>query len=201
MLKPWFRFRFRPLVFLLIWVFNKVYVFQNSKLNYSKSIEIKPLHQDMAETDKIIELGWELGFLGRFLIWFTSLQALKCYTNVYSQICVYIKPIINSFRFLYCSHLWGNEVQAIDEAFGAYIHQKTEINEEPSCIHHITTLPHTSKKQQFILLSTISNYHWYNLPFFLMCMWLLCALIAVIWDLPMIVLALFQHRSIQCESS
>ena len=83
---------------------------------------------------------------------------------MYSQICVYIKPIINFFRFLYCSPLWGNDVQAIDEAFGAYIHQKIEINEEPSCIHHITTLPHTSKKQQFILLSTISNYHWYNLP-------------------------------------
>ena len=61
------------MVFLLIWVFNKAYVFQNSKLNYSKLIEIKPLHQDMAETDKIIELGWELGFLGRFLIQFTSL--------------------------------------------------------------------------------------------------------------------------------
>ena len=52
-------------------MFNKVYVFQNSKLNYSKSIEIKPLHQDMAETDKIIELGRELGFLGQFLIRFT----------------------------------------------------------------------------------------------------------------------------------
>ena len=77
MLKPWFRFR--PLVFLLIWVFNKAYVFQNSKSNYSKSIEIKPLHQDTAETDKIIELGRELGFLGRFLIRFTSLQVLKCY--------------------------------------------------------------------------------------------------------------------------
>ena len=34
-------------------------------------IEIKPLHQDMAETDKIIELGRELGFLGRFLMRFT----------------------------------------------------------------------------------------------------------------------------------
>ena len=63
-------------------MFNKVYVFLNSKLNYSKSIEIKPLHQDMAETDKIIELGRELGFLGQFLIRFTSLQVLKCYTLV-----------------------------------------------------------------------------------------------------------------------
>ena len=78
--------------------------------------------------------------------------------------CLNIKHIINFFRFLYSSPPWGNDVQAIDEAVGAYIHEKIEINEEPSCIHHITTLPHTSKKQQFMLLSTISNYHWYNLP-------------------------------------
>ena len=44
---------------------------QNSKLNYSKSIEIKPLHWDMTETDEIIELGWEPGFLGQFLMQFT----------------------------------------------------------------------------------------------------------------------------------
>ena len=48
--------------------------FKNLKLNYSKSIEIEPLHQDMAETDKIIELGREQGFLGRFLMRFTPCE-------------------------------------------------------------------------------------------------------------------------------
>lgn len=76
--------------------------------------------------------------------------------------CVIIN--INYFRFLYCSNLWGNDVPTIDEAFGTYIHQKVDVNEETSCLAHITSLPHTSKKQQFMLLSTISNYHWYNLP-------------------------------------
>ena len=76
--------------------------------------------------------------------------------------CVIIN--INYFRFLYCSKLWGNDVPTIDEAFGTYIHQKVDVKEETSCLAHITSLPHTSKKQQFMLLSTISNYHWYNLP-------------------------------------
>ena len=65
----------------------------------------------------------------------------------------YVIININYFRFLYCSNLWGTDKPTIDEAFGTYIHQKVDINEETSC-----------KKQQFMLLSTISNYHWYNLP-------------------------------------
>ena len=35
---------------------------------------------------------------------------------------------------------------------------------QPTTLSHIQNLPHTTKKQQFILLSTISNYHWYGLP-------------------------------------
>ena len=42
----------------------------------------------------------------------------------------------------------------------------TEILTNLRQLHYFTFLiyPHTTKKQQFILLSTISNYHWYGLP-------------------------------------
>ena len=85
----------------------------------------------------------------------------------YKTVSNFIKCVIiniNYFRFIYCLNLWGNDVPTIHEAFGTYIHQKVDVNEETSCLAHITSLLHTSKKQQFMLLSTISNYHWYNLP-------------------------------------
>ena len=55
MLKPWFRFRFKLLVFHMVIAFFKVYAFQNCKL-------IKPLHKGMAETDISHEFGREPGF-------------------------------------------------------------------------------------------------------------------------------------------
>ena len=82
---------------------------------------------------------------------------------MYSQICVYIKPIINSSDS-FIVHLFGEMMykQLMKHLGPTYIKDWNKWRTILYSSHHYT--PHTSKKQQFILLSTISNYHWYNLP-------------------------------------
>ena len=38
------------------------------------------------------------------------------------------------------------------------------LEEEPRLLSHITAMGYNSKKEQFILLSSISNYHWFEWP-------------------------------------
>ena len=60
-----------------------------------------------------------------------------------------------SFRFLYCSPVWNDaEVQDIDSSFGNYLCDRTPHETEQSTLLHILSLPHTTKKQQFLLLSS-----------------------------------------------
>ena len=56
------------------------------------------------------------------------------------------------------------EIQEIDSSFGNYLCDRNPNKPEKVHYLHIVDLPHTTKKQQFILLSTILNYHWYGLP-------------------------------------
>ena len=61
--------------------------------------------------------------------------------------------------------MWNEvEIQEIDTSFGNYLCDRNPEEIEPITLLHIIDLPHILKKQQFILLSSISNYHWYGLP-------------------------------------
>ena len=61
--------------------------------------------------------------------------------------------------------MWSDaEIQEIDSSFGQYLCDRSRDKPEASTLLHILDVPHTTKKQQFILLSSISNYHWYGLP-------------------------------------
>ena len=61
--------------------------------------------------------------------------------------------------------MWSDaEIQEIDSSFGKYLCNRNPDKPEESTLLNILDVPHTSEKQQFILLSTISNYHWYGLP-------------------------------------
>ena len=61
--------------------------------------------------------------------------------------------------------MWSDaEIQEIDSSFGKYLYNRSSDKPEESTLLHILDVPHTTMKQQFILLSTISNYHWYGLP-------------------------------------
>ena len=66
---------------------------------------------------------------------------------------------------MYCSPVWtDDQVKEIDDSFGNYLCDRTHEETEQTMLLHILGLPHTTKKQQFLLLSSISNYHWYDLP-------------------------------------
>ena len=64
-----------------------------------------------------------------------------------------------------CSKLWQGDTRTIDEELGKYIESGVDTScEYTSIIKHIGHCPDTlmSKKQQFLMLSSISNYHWFR---------------------------------------
>ena len=72
------------------------------------------------------------------------------------------------FRFLYCSDMWGEENMEIDQLLHQHllthpVHPDEQVG-DPTIIEHILQMPVYSPKQQFICLSSISNYHWLPYP-------------------------------------
>ena len=52
----------------------------------------------------------------------------------------------------------------IDQQFADICENRIHLDPVTTRISHIADAPHLSQKQQFTLLSTISNYHWADLP-------------------------------------
>ena len=52
----------------------------------------------------------------------------------------------------------------IDQQFADICENRMHLDPVTTRISHIADAPHLSQKQQFTLLSTISNYHWADLP-------------------------------------
>ena len=52
----------------------------------------------------------------------------------------------------------------IDHQFADICENRIHLDPVTTTISHIADAPHLSQKQQFTLLSTISNYHWADLP-------------------------------------
>ena len=72
----------------------------------------------------------------------------------------------NSFyRFLYCSPIWGQRVQDIDQDLAKHIETGIEFpKQEGTVISHVSDLPTHSPSDQFQLLCSISNFHKFGYP-------------------------------------
>ena len=68
------------------------------------------------------------------------------------------------FRFLYASPKWGENTTILEEKLSDFATNTQPVIEPDSAIAHIADMPSTSEKDQFILLSSICNYHWMPLP-------------------------------------
>ena len=77
-------------------------------------------------------------------------------------ILIYIVLIF--FRFTYCSASMHASRTHIDQQFGDICENRIHLDPVTTRIAHIADAPRLSQKQQFMLLSTISNYHWADLP-------------------------------------
>ena len=65
------------------------------------------------------------------------------------------------FRFLSCSDKWTKDMKSeIDEVITQYVHKMHCTENVDTIITHITLLKSVSKKDQFQMFNTISNYHW-----------------------------------------
>lgn len=69
-------------------------------------------------------------------------------------------------RFLFCSEQWEpDEVSSIDEELKAHILEQPALPQgSTTLLSHISSQPYLTPKQQFIMLSSISNYHWLPYP-------------------------------------
>ena len=64
------------------------------------------------------------------------------------------------YRFLYCSPIWGQTVQQIDQDLVKHIETGIEFpTQQFTVISHVSDLPTHSPNDQFRLLSSISNFH------------------------------------------
>ena len=66
------------------------------------------------------------------------------------------------FRFLYCASLWGDEKKEVDRELGEYVTQAVQHKVVDTYLSHVKEMPCESRKEQFLLLSHISNYHWFQ---------------------------------------
>ena len=66
-------------------------------------------------------------------------------------------------RFLYCSELWGDTRETIDNMFMDYLQKAPQDQHKEvgpyTLIAHVNDMPVQSKKQQFLLLGSITNYN------------------------------------------
>ena len=69
-------------------------------------------------------------------------------------------------RFLYSSSLWNTQKEEIDKCLSDYFIQTPESTDTKKLVKHIINMDSQSKKQQFTLLSSISNYHYIDYPSF-----------------------------------
>ena len=71
--------------------------------------------------------------------------------------------ILHTCRFLNCSELWGDTRETIDNMFMDYLQKAPQDQHEEvgpyTLTTHVNDMPVQSKKQQFLLLGSISNYH------------------------------------------
>lgn len=66
---------------------------------------------------------------------------------------------------MYCSEKWTDQDrEEIDSNFSQALQSHCPNEVFDSLVTHILSEPYSSVKQQFLLLSTISNYHWMDLP-------------------------------------
>ena len=73
--------------------------------------------------------------------------------------------IIFIYRFLYCSPIWNQEVVEIDNSLSNYQINAGQVQTiESKIITHIAQMETSSMKQQFHLLSTISNFQHFQYP-------------------------------------
>lgn len=66
-------------------------------------------------------------------------------------------------RFFYCSKQWGEDLVKIDEELSEYV--ATAVSSPVDIgtyLSHVQTYPCETRKHQFLLLSSVSNYHWYK---------------------------------------
>ena len=64
------------------------------------------------------------------------------------------------YRFLYCSESLHEDITVLDENLFQQVNNTVQTEVQTTVISHITEMPHSTCKEQFILLSSISNYHW-----------------------------------------
>ena len=63
------------------------------------------------------------------------------------------------YRFLYCSESLHEDITVLDENLFKQVNNTVHDEEQTTLISHITQMAHSTCKEQFILLSSISNYH------------------------------------------
>ena len=78
--------------------------------------------------------------------------------NLHTCTCIFFSHIFN--RFLYCSESLCEDISTIDENLSKQVNNTADEEQETTLISHIQPMVHTTCKEQFILLSSISNYHW-----------------------------------------
>ena len=74
--------------------------------------------------------------------------------------------IYSIHRFLYISDKWKNGPELVNDHISQYLHSPHPSNsDDPTTfINHIADMPYCSEKEQVMLLSSISNYHWLPTP-------------------------------------
>ena len=84
--------------------------------------------------------------------------------SVHSSISLIHNQANSIDRFLYCSEHWITDIQELDDALHNHMKHQPEISRIDTIVSHIMDIRSSSEKQQFELLSTISNYHFHGYP-------------------------------------
>ena len=87
------------------------------------------------------------------------------YCNAYTPLKIILlfinKYHIIIFRFLSCSDKRTNHMKSeIDKCITQYVHKTHCTQNVDTIITHITSMDSVSKKNQFQIFNSISNYHW-----------------------------------------
>ena len=73
---------------------------------------------------------------------------------------MYFPPPHIFYTLLYCSESLCEDISVLDENLFKQVNNTVHNEEQTTLISHITEMAHGTCKEQFILLSSISNYHW-----------------------------------------
>ena len=84
------------------------------------------------------------------------------YICIYKMSCLHIFCLtVTCCRFLYMSDCWGDTVGTVDNALTTYMKEYQAAEKARTFVDHLPAMPKNTAAEQFKLLSSIPNFHWW----------------------------------------